>query len=196
MNKKCQILEYNSNNIDFIASEINKGKICCFPTDTLYAISSIASNKESIKKIYDIKKRDYNKPLSVFIYDIKQVYNIANITDKKIDYINQFWPGKYSFILPYKTNNLVDRSLINQVNNSISVRMPNYELVTKIMKKINGLLINTSANFSNENNISNINDLIDIMGTKVDYIIYDNNIVHNEGSTIISMLEEQPITIR
>ena len=65
--------------IDMILNETNylnydfTGKIIIFPTDTVYGIGCLYDNIESIKKIYEIKNRDYNKPMVILCANLKQV---------------------------------------------------------------------------------------------------------------------------
>ena len=42
-----------------------KGKVIAFPTDTVYGVGCIIGDISAIHKIYDLKKRDYSKPLAV-----------------------------------------------------------------------------------------------------------------------------------
>lgn len=68
--------------IDMILNENNylnydfTGKIIIFPTDTVYGIGCLYDNIESIKKIYEIKNRDYNKPMVILCANLKQVYSL------------------------------------------------------------------------------------------------------------------------
>ena len=41
------------------------GKVIVFPTDTVYGLGCRIDDKLAIKKIYEIKNRDYSKPLAV-----------------------------------------------------------------------------------------------------------------------------------
>ena len=35
-----------------------KGKVICFPTDTVYGVGALIEDEEAINKIYDLKNRD------------------------------------------------------------------------------------------------------------------------------------------
>ena len=43
------------------AKIIKEGGIVIFPTETVYGIGTNGFNKESIRKIYELKKRDFSK---------------------------------------------------------------------------------------------------------------------------------------
>ena len=42
-----------------------KGKVVCFPTDTVYGVGALIEDEEAINKIYNLKHRDKTKPLAV-----------------------------------------------------------------------------------------------------------------------------------
>ena len=45
-------------------------KVIVFPTDTVYGIGASIYDKKSISKIYEIKGRDFNKPIAVLCSSI------------------------------------------------------------------------------------------------------------------------------
>ena len=58
-------------NLEKIVEAFSKGEVACIPTDTIYAMSCDAMNVDAIERIYQIKKRDLNKTLPVFVADIE-----------------------------------------------------------------------------------------------------------------------------
>ena len=52
---------------------IQKGGVAVFPTDTVYGIGCNPYNRNSVKKIYEIKSRDEIKSLPVLAYSLEIV---------------------------------------------------------------------------------------------------------------------------
>ena len=80
------------------AAEILKnGGTVVFPTDTVYGLGTSFYSLEGIKKIYDIKRRETDKPLIALISDTKYLEKLidteyGNIQDiKKIT--EKYWLG-------------------------------------------------------------------------------------------------------
>ena len=44
-----------------------RGKIICFPTDTVYGVGCLIDDEEALQKIYNLKHRDLSKPLAVLV---------------------------------------------------------------------------------------------------------------------------------
>ena len=52
------------------AEIIKKGGIVIFPTETVYGIGVNGLDEKAVKKLYDIKQRPLNKPISLLVSDI------------------------------------------------------------------------------------------------------------------------------
>ena len=50
-----------------------KNKIVIFPTDTVYGIGCLYKDIDSIRKIYDIKDRDFSKPMVILCSNFDQI---------------------------------------------------------------------------------------------------------------------------
>ena len=71
---------------DLINKDI-RGKVICFPTDTVYGVGALIDDIDAIKKIYNLKNRDYSKPLAILTgtKDIdRYVMNISKDGNEKI----------------------------------------------------------------------------------------------------------------
>ena len=91
MTKYINKQEINDDIIFEIANDLKKGKIVVFPTDTVYGIGTNAYDKDACERIYEVKGRPKNKPLSILISDIsmlkEMVKNISEVEQKLRKYI-------------------------------------------------------------------------------------------------------------
>ena len=63
------------------AELIKSGGIIVYPTDTLYGIGVNANNPVAMKKLYELKKRDSKKPVSLMVKTIDQIrYIVGSLT--------------------------------------------------------------------------------------------------------------------
>lgn len=129
------------------AAEILKsGGIGIVPTDTVYGIVALATNPDSLMRVYELKKRPLSKPLPIQVSSVEHASEIAVIQgDICTKLIERFWPGALTIVLFRKP----ETKLALQPDDKIGLRMPDYPLALELIKN-SGFLVAPSANFSGE----------------------------------------------
>lgn len=165
-----------------IVKELEKGNLVITPTDTIYGIMCDATNEETIKKVYKIKRRPLSKPLILLMdsYEMIKEYT-KNITSKEEELIKEFMPGLVTIILEKndKVNNLITSN-----TDYVGIRIPDNKDLLEIIKKLGKPVISTSANISEEKTITSIQELEEELKKDIDYI-YDGGIKKGKSSTIV-----------
>ncbi len=161
-----------------------KGKIICFPTDTVYGVGCLYNDITAIHKIYELKNRDYSKPLAILTpsSDIEQY--VKNINEQTKQLMNKYWPGALTIIFE-KTEKIPLLATSNM--STVGLRMPNSKVALQILKHF-GLMTTTSVNISGQPAINNLQEIIDNFGDKIDYIVTDLETTSNVSSTVISCI--------
>lgn len=88
-----------SSDIDRAVAVLLSGGSVVFPTETLYGLAAMATNKKAVGKIYTIKGRNKEKFLPVIVGGMAQAekYFIFDRTERTL--AEKFWPGPLSLIL-------------------------------------------------------------------------------------------------
>lgn len=72
------LIEDDHDNVDEILScttkSLKEGHVVAVPTDTIYGLACLAQNSEAVRKIYDIKGRNQQKPLAICVGQIQDIY--------------------------------------------------------------------------------------------------------------------------
>ena len=117
-------------NIDKICEVINNGGIVITPTDTIYGIMGDSLNEDVIRKVFEIKKRPFNKPLLLLMDSFEMVEQYTEeISEKERILMDRYWPGLVTFIL--KKNDKVSE-LITSGNDTVGIRIPNNIFIQSI----------------------------------------------------------------
>lgn len=168
---------------------INQGGIVVFPTDTIYGIGCDPYNKESVKKIYDIKLRDMTKPFPVLVYSKEIAEKIVLFDDLSVKIVERFWPGPLTIILNSKDSKL--KNALN-VSNKIAIRVPNHKCTLNLLKKCS-FLIGTSANISGHPSFTDPNKCFQNIQN---YDIFvDGGPITSKGESTIIEVENKNIKI-
>lgn len=130
-----------------IAEVFLDGGIVIFPTDTVWGIGCIFDNSNAIKRLYQIKHRQSDKPTSLLIPNFSWLKKLAlPINNKNISLLRKSWPGALTAVLTANPN-LHDQLFIPD-NNEIGLRIPNHQPLLKVLKIINKPILGPSANFA------------------------------------------------
>ncbi len=195
MTKYLKKEEIDDNAIFEVANALKKGKIVVFPTDTVYGIGTNAYDKDACERIYEVKGRPKNKPLSVLISDIsmlkEMVEDISPIEQKMIDI---FWPGPLT--IKFKKKAGVLPNLVSAGDEYIRIRLINEGLIYKIIKTSGVPIVAPSANLSGSVTGTKIENIVKELGDKVDYILDCGDIESDTVSTIVQVEAGQVLIIR
>ena len=184
-----------NNNLDQIINNtlrvLHDGGTVLYPTETIWGIGCDATNENAIEKIYNIKKREQDKPLIILIHDVKllkkYIQNVPEIAYKIIR--DEIKPITVIYNNPIN----LPKTLIYK--NTIGIRVVQNHEIKILLKKFNKPLTSTSANISNNKTPIKFSDIDEYIKNNVDYIVPINFIqsqqttnpssvikIHNDGS--------------
>ena len=181
----------NKEGIEKASQIINQGGIVVFPTDTVYGIGCDPYNKDSVRKIYEIKSRKISKPFPVLVYSKDIAERIAFFDEFTKKIVERFWPGPLTVILKLTDENL--KESLN-VTDKIAIRVPNHKCTLELLKKCN-FLVGTSANISGHSSFTNPDECFNNF-RKYDVFVDGGIITSKSESTIIEIENEEIRIIR
>lgn len=176
------------------AKIIREGGIVIFPTETVYGIGTNGLNEKAIKRLYEVKQRPINKPITLLVSDIEMINKIAkNITKLEYDLMNTFFPGPLTIILQ-KKNIIPD--ILTANGNTIGIRMPSGKIARKLIKYAGIPIATPSANISGKPSGTNIKDIKKDFEGKVDCFIDNGESKLGIPSTIVKVVNNVPHILR
>ncbi|WP_455142499.1 L-threonylcarbamoyladenylate synthase [Candidatus Hodarchaeum mangrovi] len=193
----------NIKDLDCISIAIDyfqRGRIVVYPTDTCYGLGTIGLkwNDKNILKIYRIKERSINKPLSLLISE-EMINRYLEIPENIKRLLAEVWPGSFTGIFFIRTPQDELSSFLNVSNfQKIAFRVPDHKMLLSIIKKLGIPIIGTSANISGDNPVYNIDNLINEHKFKdVDLWIDEGTLPLNPPSTVVDFTDySNPIILR
>ena len=75
------IFKFNNSTLKKAIKYLKKNDVLGIPTETVYGIAGNAYSKNSIKKIYNIKKRPKINPLIIHYYNLQSALKDIQIND-------------------------------------------------------------------------------------------------------------------
>ena len=135
MNDKVNIIKY--------AKCIQKGDIILFPTDTVIGLGCRFDSPDGIARLRQIKDIRQSTPFAVLISSQDQLRMLNVRRSRKSNVlISRFWPGGLTIVMTSENNYPCCGE-----GNSIGLRMPDFDILRKIIDKAGVPVAATSANF-------------------------------------------------
>ncbi len=156
-----RILKVNQKNLKEVIETalqlIKEGKVIICPTDTVYGLICDATNMKAVKGLLKIKRRPKNKPIPIFVKNLKMAKKFAKIGKNQGKILKEVWPGKVIAVL--KVKDRFPKGIVCQ-RGKIGLRIPKYKLLNKILNKFKGPLAQTSANLTGKLTPAAIEDIL------------------------------------
>lgn len=178
-------------NKEEIINTLNNGGVIAYVTDTVWGLGCLPDNEKAVKKIYEIKKREAQKPL---ILMSNEVYNLLDYV-KPIPKVGQqlikkYFPGALTIVTD-KSNKTPDYITSNM--STVGIRIPNNKVFKEICEIIpNHVLATTSANLSHQPSAKTYDQALENMTGLADLIIEDYG-YHAKGleSTVVGVMNNE-----
>ena len=180
------IFSYNKKSLYKTIVNLKKGNIVGLPTETVYGLGGNAYLKESIKKIYKLKKRPNFNPLIVHYFDYKNAEDDVILNDNFFKLYKKFCPGPITFILKKRNKSKIN-SMLSANLNTVAIRFPNHKIVRSILKSIDFPLAMPSANISSSISPVNAEDVADEFKKNIKFILDGGQSKIGIESTVIDL---------
>lgn len=138
---------FSIQNVQEAVKILKSGGVIIHPTETCYGLAADIFNKNAIKKVYEIKKMPFSKPVSILVSSTEEAKKYGEWNELAEKYAQKYWPGPLTLIL--KRKDTVPKFL-NSGTNTIGIRFPSHEFSVEMVKNLGAPIITTSANISGE----------------------------------------------
>lgn len=128
-----------------VAIEIlRRGGLIALPTDTVYGLAAMVTNRAAIERLYTAKERSPQKAIAVLISGEDQIDQVVeHFSEAAKRLARLYWPGALTLVVsknPELPANLSPTP-------TIGVRMPDHAFALELIRNV-GPLATTSANLS------------------------------------------------
>jgi L-threonylcarbamoyladenylate synthase len=163
-----------------------------YPTETCYGLGCDATQPALVKRIYQVKCRDFNKPLSIIVADLHMAKQYAEFSPIALQLAKQHWPGPLTLVLPSKV-------LLLDKDNFIALRVSSNPIATIISRMLNKPIVATSANVSGQKDCYSVKEVfVQFEGrqNQPDFIIDGGELERRLPSTVVKIVEGDVEVVR
>lgn len=199
-----QIIKNDSDAVQKAVEVLSRGGLVIYPTETLYGAAVNPTNGIAVKKLTEYKNRPFGKPYSIAVTDQKMAEEYVELNGTAKRLFKTFLPGPLTIIskaLPAgRQGKHKVAPGVESEDGTLGVRIPNYKLVTDIIKSLGLPITSTSANASYKKRPYKVSDILDNISDKqknlIDLIIDAGTLPPNEPSTVIDTTLDDPVILR
>lgn len=186
----------NKRDIAQIVDSLRNNHIFIIPTDTVYALCCLWTNKKGIDRIVKIMgKKEKHLKLSLICRDIQMASEYAMpIGNKVFRTINRLVPGPYTFILE---SNIKIQRVFRSSKKEIGIRIPDHKILTSLIEELQEPLITTSLNKDDPITpyFTDPDEIVEEFKNDIDYFI-DGGILPMEESTVLNCMDGEINLVR
>lgn len=149
---------------------LNQGGIVIFPTDTAFGVGCRIDNIKACERLFNLRKRPKTQAVPILVSSITQAQlYLASFSNIVRRLIMQYWPGPLTVVYQCKKN--TTPQLIRGNGDTLGVRMPNHQIILKLISAVGVPILGPSANFHKEPTPYRFEDLDPEFTKLVDLVI-------------------------
>ncbi len=182
--KEINCLSSSDSDLEAAAALLRDGEVVGLPTETVYGLAADATNEKAVAKIFEAKGRPADNPLIIHVSSISMMEEYAeDIPSVVYRLAEKFWPGPLTMILP-KRNNVP--YIVTGGLETVAVRMPENEIMRKVIDLVGKPLAAPSANLSGSPSPTSAQHVIDDMNGRIAAVVDGGRCSVGLESTVIS----------
>jgi tRNA threonylcarbamoyl adenosine modification protein (Sua5/YciO/YrdC/YwlC family) len=178
--------------IRLVVERLRRGEVIAYPTDTIYGIGCDIFQKGAIERLYKIKGKDPNKPLSFLCPNLTDISTYAQVSNQAFNIMKRLIPGPYTFIL--EASRKVPKIMLTR-HKTVGIRIPNNNICIEMVQLLGNPIITTSVKNAENELFNDAEEIAERLGRLVDMVIDGGRIVAHH-STIIDLSGDTPMVIR
>ncbi|HSX29007.1 MAG TPA: L-threonylcarbamoyladenylate synthase [Candidatus Saccharimonadales bacterium] len=168
---------------------LQKGSVGVIPTDTVYGLCAVASNKAAVERMYALKNRE-QKPGTLIAATIEQLVALG-VDEQRARSVARLWPNAVSVIIPAPER----LAYLHQELASLAVRIPKEEALHQLLV-VTGVLVTTSANRPGEPPANNLDEAKAYFGDTVDFYVDGGDFSGHAPSTLVRLTDNGMVVLR
>jgi len=209
-NIKINFKNITDKQINSIVSYLKQGKVMAYPTDTIYGLGCLATDRKAIRKVHRIKNQEIKKasppkadqplaenqetkkPLLVLISDYKMLTEYCYVNVEQKEYLKKIWPGPVTVVLKLKKKMPIE---LTGGLKSLAVRLPKSRFLIKIIKKLGKPIVSTSLNLVGKPLLITVRNLDRHFKKEKPDLVIDGGVLKGRPSKLVDVRDVNNIKI-
>jgi L-threonylcarbamoyladenylate synthase len=163
------------------AAAVRAGATVVYPTETVYGLGADATDPEAVARLFDLKGRPREKPLSAGFPTVAAATRYTRPTAREERFMRTFLPGPVTVVVE---RGPAVPDVLTAGRDRVGVRVPAHGLALSLLAAAGRPVTATSANRSGEPSVRRVADLDDGVRAGVAAVV-DGGETPGGGSTVV-----------
>ncbi|MDO5045813.1 carbamoyltransferase HypF [Campylobacter sp.] len=187
------VVSIGNSSVEIASKLINDGKILAVKGLGGFHLICDATNESAVKRLRD-KKRRPKKPFAIMCKNLQNAKNHAYISQKEEEVLTSNL--KPIVVLKKRDDSNLSKHIAPNLD-KIGIFLPNTGVHLLLFEYLNNDIIATSANISGEPIIYREKDLLEKLGSVIDYYLDNNREIHSPSDdSIVFIVDDKPVFLR
>ena len=188
------IYKIDENSIKKAKELLLSSNVVAFATETVYGLGAVATDRNAVKKIFEIKGRPSDNPLIAHVhkdYDLNRLVYIEQDYVQKL--INEFTPGPLTMV--FKSKGVICSEAVCG-GETLAIRIPSHEGCQRLLKEVDMPIVAPSANLSKHTSPVTAEHVYNDLNGKIQMILDGGKCSGGIESTVLDCTERTPRILR
>lgn len=164
---------------------LRKGGLVAFPTETVYGIAVAADLPAAVERLYALKGRPKDKPMTVMVHQIEDVRRRCPVVSRTAERLMaRFWPGPLTLVLKDAEGHMT------------GFRLPNHPLARRLVREAGVALLVPSANRSGNPPATTAEGVLREFPSELDLVIDGGSAQGGVPSTVVQVVDDDVQVLR
>jgi len=162
------------------------GGLVAFPTETVYGLGADATRSDAVRRIFAVKRRPMDRPLTVHLAPDAEVDRWGRMDDRARRLAQAFWPGPLTLVVP-RTARVPDA--VTAGGQTVGLRVPDHPQAIALLRAFGGGVAAPSANRSGAVSPTTADHVRADLGDEVDFVLDAGACPGGMESTVVSLVD-------
>ena len=193
-----QTLEASEASIAFAIEILNLGGVVAHATETCYGLACDMTNSEAVEKLFNIKNRPDDQPVSALFPSIKASSIWVEWTEKALALAKKEFPGPLTIILPIKPNKTIypiPKTEPENRNPTLGIRISPHPIALELAKQFSKPLSTTSANLTGQPSAYSVEEIEKQSADNPPDLVIDSGMLEKKSPSKVVMFIDGEVTV-
>ena len=173
---------------------LTRSELVAVPTETVYGLAALATDKVAIKKIFSVKSRPPSHPLILHIADESDLeFWATDISETAKKLVSEFWPGPLTVIFN-RTDKVCDE--ITGGRQTVAIRCPSHDVTRNLLLVLGSAIVAPSANKFGKVSPTSAQHVVEDLGDEIGLILDGGECTIGLESTVVDCTTHPPQLLR